>query len=94
LPGLLFFRAFKQFTLPFCYLNKKDMKRNVGKADSIMRIIVAVVAAALFFTDQVTGTWGYVLLAVAAVMLITAITGFCGLYRLFGMGTCRMKSDS
>lgn len=59
-----------------------------------MRIIVAVVVAALFFTDQITGTWGYVLLAIAAVMLITAITGFCGLYRLFGMDTCRVKSDT
>ncbi|NCP83560.1 MAG: DUF2892 domain-containing protein [Bacteroidetes bacterium] len=65
------------------------MKKNVGTADRIIRVILAVVFAVLFFTKTVTGTVGYVLLALAAIFLVTSIITFCPLYLPFGLSTCK-----
>jgi len=65
------------------------MKKNVGTADRIIRITLAVVFAVLFFTGTVTGTVGYVLLALAAIFLVTSIVTFCPLYLPFGLSTCK-----
>ena len=68
------------------------MKTNVGKVDKIIRIIIAAVAAALIATSTLTGTWAIVVGIVGAAMLITGLTGFCGLYKVFGMSTCPMEN--
>ncbi len=70
------------------------MKRNVGKADKIIRILIAAVLVALYFTDTVTGTLGIIFLAAAGISLITALINFCGLYKLFGINTCKIKTDN
>jgi hypothetical protein len=41
----------------------------------------------LYFTNVITGTLGIVLLALAGVLLITAVAGICPLYMLFGLRT-------
>jgi len=66
-----------------------NMKKNVGTADRIIRITLAVIFAVLFFTGTVTGTVGYVLLALAAIFLVTSIVTFCPLYLPFGLSTCK-----
>ncbi len=63
------------------------MTKNVGNADKIIRILLAVVAAILAFVVGAGSVGGIVLLVVAAVLLVTALVGFCPLYRLFGMST-------
>ncbi|MCF6367084.1 MAG: DUF2892 domain-containing protein [Bacteroidales bacterium] len=67
------------------------MKRNVGKIDKIVRIIIAAILVTLFFTDVVTGTLGIVFLVVAGIALMTALISFCGLYTVFGFSSCPMK---
>ncbi len=67
------------------------MKKNVGTADQIIRIVIAAVAAGLIITKTLTGTWAIVVGIVGAAMLITAVTGFCGLYKIFGMSSCPAK---
>ncbi|MCG9911106.1 MAG: DUF2892 domain-containing protein [Flavobacteriales bacterium] len=67
------------------------MKKNMGTIDRIARILVALVAIILFFTDTVTGTLGYVLLAVSGVFLLTSVISFCPLYTLLGINTCPVK---
>lgn len=69
------------------------MKRNVGKTDKIIRIIIAIILATLYFTDVVTGTLGIVFLVAAGIALVTALVNFCGLYALFGMSTCPLKKE-
>ena len=69
------------------------MKKNVGRADSIIRLILAAVFAVLYFTGTVTGTWGVVLLVLAVIMVFTAFTGFCLLYVPFGIKTCPFKKE-
>ncbi len=67
------------------------MKKNVGKIDKIIRIVIAVILAALYFTNVVTGTLGIVFLILAGVALITALVNICGIYALFGLSSCPMK---
>jgi hypothetical protein len=63
------------------------MKRNIGTIDRIVRIIVAAVIAVLFFTNQITGTLGIVLIILAAVFLLTSLFSFCPLYLPLGFRT-------
>lgn len=67
------------------------MKANVGTTDKVIRFLIAAAAAALILTNTLTGTWAIVAGVVGGAMLITGLTGFCGLYKVFGMSTCPMK---
>ncbi len=64
------------------------MKKNLGNADKRIRILLAAVLVVLYFTNVVTGGLGIVLLAAAAVLLLTGLVGFCPLYALLGIRSC------
>lgn len=66
------------------------MKTNEGTIDRIARVVIAVVAAIVAIAAG--GALGVVLWIVAAVMLVTAAVGFCPLYRLIGVNTCRVPA--
>lgn len=72
-------------------LNPGIMKQNMGNIDKVIRLIIAVILASLYFTGVATGTLGIALIVVAGVLLITTITGFCGLYTILGINTCKVK---
>lgn len=65
------------------------MKKNMGSADRIIRVLLAAVMAVLYFTDTVTGTLGIVLLALAGIFLLTSFISFCPLYYPFKINTCK-----
>lgn len=67
------------------------MKTNVGNIDRIIRIVLAIVLAGLYFGGIVEGTIGIIILVLAAVFTLTAIVGFCPLYTLVGLNTCPAK---
>ncbi len=67
------------------------MRKNMGNADRIIRVIVAVIIAALYFTNVITGTLGIVLLALAGIFVLTSLFSFCPLYAPFGLSTCKVK---
>ncbi|MCB0402926.1 MAG: DUF2892 domain-containing protein [Flavobacteriales bacterium] len=67
------------------------MKKNMGAIDKVIRVIIAVVFAVLYFTGTVSGTLGYVLLALGAVFLLTSLISFCPLYAPFKINTCKKK---
>ncbi|WP_367389150.1 DUF2892 domain-containing protein [Lewinella sp. LCG006] len=64
------------------------MKKNMGNIDRGIRVIVAIIIAALYFTGTLTGTLGIVLLVLAAVFVLTSFVSFCPLYTIFGLSTC------
>ena len=64
------------------------MKKNMGAADRIIRIVAAIAFAVLYFTGTVMGTWGIVLLVLGSVFVLTSLVGTCPLYSLLGMNTC------
>ncbi len=65
------------------------MHRNEGNLDRALRIIVGLVLLALVFVGPQT-YWGLV----GIVPLATGLMGFCPLYRILGLNTCPMKSNS
>jgi len=67
------------------------MKKNMGLVDRIIRIIIAILFAVLYFTGTVTGVYGIVLLVLGAVFLLTSFVSFCPLYTLVGIKTCKTK---
>ncbi|MGB4204787.1 MAG: DUF2892 domain-containing protein [Bacteroidales bacterium] len=67
------------------------MKKNVGTIDAVVRYIIAVVLAALIYMKVLTGTIAIIAGIVAAAMLLTGLFGWCGLYALLGINTCRKK---
>lgn len=60
----------------------------MGNIDRIIRILVAIVIAVLFFTNVILGTLGIVLLVLAGVFVLTSLVSFCPLYTLVGISTC------
>ena len=64
------------------------MKKNMGSADRIIRIVAAIVFAVLYFTGTVTGTLGIVLIVLGGIFMLTSLVGFCPLYAIFGIKTC------
>lgn len=67
------------------------MKKNMGRADSTIRLLISIIIAVLYFTDIITGTLGIILLVVAVVFAATSFISFCPLYTIFGMNTCKNK---
>jgi len=67
------------------------MKKNMGSADRIIRLIIAAVLAFLFYNGTITGTLGIVAVVVAAVFALTSLVSFCPLYPLLGINTCSTK---
>ncbi|MEI6455895.1 MAG: DUF2892 domain-containing protein [bacterium] len=63
------------------------MKKNMGTADIIVRIVIALLIGILFFTNVISGTVGIILLVVAAISIITSIFGICPAYLPFGLNT-------
>ncbi len=68
------------------------MKKNMSSADRVIRLLAAAVMAALFFLNIVSGVWGIILVTLAVVFVLTSIAGFCPLYVLFGINTCKKTS--
>lgn len=66
------------------------MSSNVGTVDRVVRLVVAGAAVAGAFAVGATTGAGIALLVIGAVMLVTAGIGFCPLYRIIGLNTCRV----
>jgi hypothetical protein len=67
------------------------MKKNMGSADRIIRVIIAAIFIALYFTGKITGTLGIVLIILSLVFVLTSLISFCPLYLPFGLSTLRKK---
>jgi hypothetical protein len=63
------------------------MKRNIGKTDRIIRIIVGIIIIALGIIFQ---SW---LGLFGIIPIVTAVTGACGFYLPFGINTRKDKTD-
>jgi hypothetical protein len=63
------------------------MKSNVGSIDRALRIVAGIVLIALAATGTV-GWWGWL----GAVPLVTALVGWCPLYTVLGINSCRVRT--
>ncbi|MDI9873981.1 YgaP family membrane protein [Flectobacillus rivi] len=65
------------------------MKKNMGSTDKLIRIIIAIIVAVLYFTGTLTGTVGIISVVIAGVFVLTSLISFCPLYTLLGISTCK-----
>ena len=65
------------------------MKKNMGSADKIIRVVLALIVAILYFTNQITGVAAIVLGIFAVIFLLTSIMSFCPLYVPFKLSTLK-----
>jgi hypothetical protein len=67
------------------------MKKNMGNTDRLIRIAIAAVLLVGSLMDLFPSTLNIVALIVAAMLILTSFTTFCGIYALFGWNTCKIK---
>lgn len=63
------------------------MKKNMGIIDRVVRILIAVVVATLYFTNVISGTMAIVLMIVSGIFILTSIVGTCPMYLPFRFST-------
>lgn len=61
------------------------MKQNIGTVDRLIRVIIGlvIITAGLYFESW----WGLV----GLLPIFTALIGWCGLYKVLGISTCKIK---
>ena len=69
------------------------MTKNMGSADRVIRFLIAVCIAVLYYMGKISGTLAIVLEIVAIAFFLTSIVGWCPLYTPFKLST-RGKSES
>ena len=67
------------------------MKKNMGITDKYIRLFAAILLSVLVYFRILEGTLAYVALGLGAVFVLTSLVGFCPLYTLFGINTCKKK---
>lgn len=67
------------------------MKKNMGNLDRIIRFILAVVIAVLYFTNSITGTAAIILGIIALIFILTSFIGVCPAYVPFKISTIVKK---
>lgn len=65
------------------------MKKNMGSGDRIIRTMLAIIVAILYFTNQISGTAAVILGIIAVIFLLTSFVGFCLLYAPFKLSTTK-----
>jgi hypothetical protein len=65
------------------------MKTNMGTLDKVLRVAAAAVIAGLYLGNVISSTIAIVGLVVVGIFLLTSIIGFCPLYAVFGLNTCK-----
>ncbi len=69
------------------------MNANMGSADRLFRILVSIIIAALYFSGQISGTSGIILLILAVIFVLTSLVGFCQLYKPFNFSTKKKPNN-
>ncbi|MBK8292060.1 MAG: DUF2892 domain-containing protein [Flammeovirgaceae bacterium] len=65
------------------------MKKNMGSADRVIRVILAAIIVTLYYTGIISGTTALISLGLAAIFVLTGLVSFCPLYLPFGLSTLR-----
>jgi hypothetical protein len=67
------------------------MKKNMGSADRIIRLILAVGFVTLYLTGVMGGALGLILICLSAMFFITSLFSFCPMYMPFGLTSLGRK---
>lgn len=67
------------------------MKKNMGNIDKVVRVILALVIAGLWYAEIISGTVAIIGLVLAGIFILTSLISFCPLYLPFGLSTCKKE---
>lgn len=67
------------------------MKTNESTTDRIIRALAGIAGLVAALALGLNSVAGIALLVVGAVLVVTAATGFCPLYRVLGLSTARAE---
>ena len=65
------------------------MKQNMGSIDRVLRTALALVAAVLYFTNNLSGLAAIVVGIFAVIFLLTSLVGYCPIYAVLGIRTTK-----
>ena len=68
------------------------MKANIGTTDKAMRISVGLILMMVGILASMGTTLTVIFMAAGIFNLMTSVFGFCLLYRLIGINTCKMEN--
>lgn len=64
-------------------------EKNVGKVERNLRVVLGLVVGGVgLFTP---GIFRLVLLVVASILIATGLVGFCAVYKVLGINTCKVE---
>ena len=69
------------------------MKKNVGNADRLLRLMIALIIIPLYFMGNLNGIAGNLLFFIGIIILLTSIFSFCPIYALLGMNSIPKKNN-
>jgi hypothetical protein len=69
------------------------MKPNEGITDRMIRLILGVGLIIIGWAVLKNNTLGIILDVIGVLLLITGITGFCTLYKIFGINTIKVPKE-
>ena len=64
-----------------------NLNKNMGTLDRIVRLVLAVAVAVLYFTGNLSGLAAIILGILAVIFVVTSLVGFCPLYVPFKVST-------
>jgi len=67
------------------------MEDNLNTTDRIIRILLALIFAVIYYNNVITGVIGIALLVFGAILMLTSFARFSPIYRILGISTCRTK---
>ena len=62
------------------------MKHNIGSIERVIRVVVGIIMIGLSITGFLD-LWGWI----GILVLATGLLGWCWLYQLLGISTCKIK---
>lgn len=66
------------------------MKKNIGTLDRSIRVLAAIGIAVLYYMGILSGMVAIILLAIAAIFILTGLLNFCPLYYPFRISKRRV----
>lgn len=66
----------------------------MGSTDKMIRIIIAILIAVLYFMNIISGTLAIVLGVFAIIFALTSFISFCPLYLPFGINTSKKNENN
>lgn len=67
------------------------MKKNMGKSDRMIRIILAIILVSIDFFNVLDWSYSWVLSLFAIILVLTSLVNYCPMYKPFGIDTSENK---